>query len=151
MTFSTQRTLSFAQRCASPTSRTKTWGVRYLHSSRLCREQYFNANQQTFHKVALNEHAEDKVVLVDFYASWCNPCKMISPILEKLSGDTTVKTGSGRSLDLITIDTDKEFELAHKYHIRSLPTVMAFKDGKPVDHFVGALNEAGVNKFLQRV
>ncbi|KAH7889575.1 thioredoxin-like protein [Phlebopus sp. FC_14] len=106
---------------------------------------------QTFEKVALNEDASNKVVLVDFYADWCGPCKMISPILEKLTADATVRTGSGRSLHLVTVDTDKEIELGHKYQIRSLPTVMAFKDGKPVDHFVGALNEADVRSFLERV
>ncbi|KIJ10491.1 hypothetical protein PAXINDRAFT_16495 [Paxillus involutus ATCC 200175] len=125
--------------------------LRRLHSSPQCREQYFDANQQIFNRVALNEHAKDKIVLVDFYADWCNPCKLISPILEKLSGNSTIKAGSGRSLDLVTIDTDKEFELAQKYHIRSLPTVMAFKDGKPVDHFIGALDEISIKKFLERV
>ncbi|KIJ69075.1 hypothetical protein HYDPIDRAFT_105645 [Hydnomerulius pinastri MD-312] len=151
MSFNTQRTLAFAQRCARSASKTNSRTVRHLHLSRPCREQFFAANQQTFEKVALNEDARDKVVLVDFYADWCNPCKMISPILEKLTGDATLKTGSGRSLDLVTVDTDKEFELAKQYHIRSLPTVMAFKDGKPVDHFIGALNEAGIKKFLERV
>lgn len=99
---------------------------------------------------------------------------MISPILEKLTGDTNIKTGSGRSLDLVTVDTDKELELAHKYQvshcigclvhalfmphgiihvlqIRSLPTVMAFKDGKPVHQFIGALSEGDIKKFLQRL
>ncbi|KAF9246433.1 thioredoxin-like protein [Melanogaster broomeanus] len=152
MAFRAQRTLSVcAQRWTGPGSRSSTWNMRYLHSSRPCHEQYFNADQQTFNKVVLNEHANNKVILVDFYADWCNPCKMISPILEKLTGDATTKTGSGRSLDLVTVDTDKEFELAQKYHIRSLPTVMAFKDGKPVDHFIGALNEVAVKKFLERV
>ncbi|KIL00928.1 hypothetical protein PAXRUDRAFT_128795 [Paxillus rubicundulus Ve08.2h10] len=128
-----------------------TFSMRYLHSSPRCREQYLDANQETFNKVVLNEYAKDKIVLVDFYADWCNPCKIISPILEKLAGNATIKTSSGRSLDLVTIDTDKEFELAQKYHIRSLPTVMAFKDGKLVDHFIGALNEASIKKFIEQV
>ncbi|KAG6376234.1 thioredoxin-like protein [Boletus reticuloceps] len=82
---------------------------------------------------------------------WCRPCKMISPILEKLTGDTNIKTGSGCSLDLVTVDTDKEFELAQKHQIRSLPTVMAFKDGKPINHFIGALSEGDVRKFIQQL
>lgn len=93
---------------------------------------------------------------------------MISPILEKLTEDSNVKTGSGRALDLVTVDTDKESELAQRYRvslplccscftaeqgfqIRSLPTVMAFKDGKPVNHFIGALSEGAVRKFLQQL
>ncbi|KAH7926660.1 thioredoxin-like protein [Leucogyrophana mollusca] len=125
--------------------------LRQFHSMSRWQEQYFNANQETFNKVALNKTASDKVVLVDFYADWCNPCKMISPILEKLTSDAAVKTGSGRSLDLVTVNTDEEFDLAQKYKIRSLPTVVAFKDGKVADQFIGALNEVGIRKFLEKV
>ncbi|CAL1705292.1 unnamed protein product [Somion occarium] len=119
---------------------------------------------------------KDKVVLVDFYAEcvpscyssylfrtfkincvhifiylrrWCNPCKMLSPILEKLTEDSSVKTGSGKPLDLVTVDTDSEVELAQQFQIRSLPTVIAFKDGKPVSQFMGAMPEPSVRNFLQ--
>ncbi|KAG0705094.1 thioredoxin-like protein [Suillus ampliporus] len=105
----------------------------------------------TFDKVALNSTASHKVVLVDFYADWCNPCKMISPLLEKLTSDATVKTGSGRSLDLVTVDSDAEFELAAKYQVRALPTVIAFRDGQKVDQFVGALNEGAIRQFLAKL
>ncbi|OJA18763.1 hypothetical protein AZE42_01626 [Rhizopogon vesiculosus] len=106
-----------------------------------------------FDKVVLNPDPppSDRVVLVDFYAEWCNPCKMISPLLEKLTSDATVKTGSGHSLDLVTVDTDTEFDLAAKYQVRALPTVIAFKDGKQVDQFVGALNEAAIRHFLGKL
>jgi len=89
--------------------------------------------------------------LVDFYADWCSPCKLLSPVLEKLTSDPEVKSGSGRPLDLVTVDTDAQFDLGQKFQVRSLPTVIAFKDGKPVDKFVGALNEVGVRDFLARV
>ncbi|KAJ8589169.1 thioredoxin-like protein [Rhizopogon salebrosus TDB-379] len=124
--------------------------LRQFHRSAKCQEHYLNANAQTFEKVATNP-ANDKVVLVDFYADWCNPCKMISPLLEKVTSDETVKTGSGRSLDLVTVDTDAEYELAAKYQVRALPTVVAFRDGKKVDQFVGALNEAAIRHFLDKV
>ncbi|KAI0929064.1 hypothetical protein AcW1_006113 [Taiwanofungus camphoratus] len=83
--------------------------------------------------------------------SWCGPCKMLSPILEKLTADPSVKSGSGRPVDLVTVDTDTETELAMKYKIRSLPTVIAFKDGEAVSQFIGGVPEASVRKFLQSV
>ncbi|KAF8136447.1 thioredoxin-like protein [Boletus edulis] len=151
MLFHGQQVLALARRHANLASKTKQWNICAFHSSQWCRKQYLDASQKTFNEVALDEHANDKVVLVDFYAEWCRPCKMISPILEKLTGDTHIKTGSGRSLDLVTVDTEKEFELAQKYQIRSLPTVMAFKDGKPMNHFIGALGEGDVRKFIQQL
>lgn len=56
-------------------------------------------------------------MLTVVYDRWCNPCKMISPLLEKLTSDDTVKTGSGRSLDLVTVDTDSHFILALRYMV----------------------------------
>jgi len=99
----------------------------------------------------LNTTAKEKIVLVDFYADWCNPCKTLTPVLKSLTVDASVKTGSGSSLDLVTVDTDQRYELAQKYQIRSLPTVIAFKGGKPVDKFIGVLNEVGVRQFLAKV
>ncbi|KAH9833016.1 thioredoxin-like protein [Rhodofomes roseus] len=101
---------------------------------------------QTFKKAVSNE---DKVVLVDFYADWCNPCKMLSPILENIATDPEVQTASGAGVDLVTVDTDTEMELAAEHNIRGLPTVVAFRDGKPVNKFVGALPEAQVRAFLR--
>ncbi|KAN0077199.1 Thioredoxin-like fold [Tylopilus felleus] len=146
-----QNTLALARRRADVATKAQAWNIRAFHSSQRCRKHYLNVNQRTFNQVALNEHATDKVVLVDFYADWCRPCKMISPILEKLTEDSSIKTASERSLDLVTVDTDKEFELAQKYQIRSLPTVMAFRDGKLINHFIGALSEGDVRKFLQQL
>ncbi|KAF8559664.1 thioredoxin-like protein [Imleria badia] len=152
MLFHGQRAFALAQRRANLASKAKLWNMRAaFHSSQWCRKQYLDASQKTFNEVALNEQASDKVVLVDFYADWCGPCKMISPILKKLTEDANIKTGSGRFLDLVTVDTDKEFELAQKYQIRSLPTVMAFKDAKPINHFIGALSEGDIKRFLQQL
>ncbi|KIP08908.1 hypothetical protein PHLGIDRAFT_68626, partial [Phlebiopsis gigantea 11061_1 CR5-6] len=101
----------------------------------------------TFKEAIANK---EKVVLVDFYADWCGPCKMISPILERLTSDAEVKTGSGSALDLVTVDTDAQTSLAQEYKvISSLPTVIAFKDGKPVSQFIGAMPEGSVRNFLK--
>jgi len=125
--------------------------ARYFHATSRRAEQFLNANEETFAKVISNATAKHKVVLVDFYADWCNPCRILSPILEKLAEDSSIKTGSGSSIDLVTVDTDRQITLAQKYQIRSLPTVMAFKDGKPIEQFIGAQNEAGVRQFLRKV
>ncbi|KAL4067719.1 thioredoxin-like protein [Scleroderma citrinum] len=89
--------------------------------------------------------------LLHFRFSWCGPCKVISPVLRKLTGDPSLKTGSGRSVDLVTVDIEKHTELAQQYRVSSLPTVIAFRDGLPVDHFIGALGVDAIKKFLQRL
>ncbi|KAA1469213.1 thioredoxin-like protein [Dentipellis sp. KUC8613] len=114
-------------------------------------KHYLNADRATFDKLTSAAHTADRVVLVDFYAEWCNPCKILSPILEKLAADESTKSGTGRAVDLVTIDTDAEVGLAAQFDVRSIPTVYAFKDGKPVEHFVGAMNEAGVRRFLEHL
>jgi len=98
------------------------------------------------------ERTKDKVVLVDFYADWCGPCKMLSPVLEKLTSEEApepLKTGSGLPVDLVTVDVDTETDLARRFQIGSIPTVLAFKDGKAVKTFVGATNEAGIKNFVK--
>jgi len=114
-------------------------------------QHFLNVDSQGFEAAISAKRSEGKVILVDFYADWCGPCKTLSPILERLTENASVKSGSGRSLDLVTVDTDNETELAVKYGIRSLPTVIAFRDGQPVTKFMGALPEASVRKFLETV
>lgn len=90
-------------------------------------------------------------MLVDFYAEWCGPCKVLSPVLEKVAGDIETKTGSGRPIDLVTVDTDVHGALAQKHQVRALPTVVAFRDGEPVKLFVGAMPEPAVRRFLEEI
>ncbi|OSX65351.1 hypothetical protein POSPLADRAFT_1069371 [Postia placenta MAD-698-R-SB12] len=111
--------------------------VRSFHSSIRRHEQFLNADSATFQKAVANK---DKVVLVDFYATWCQPCKMLSPILEKIAADPSTNT------DLVTVDTDEHSDLAMEYEVAALPTVVAFKGGKPVSRFVGALHEHDPHK-----
>jgi len=93
---------------------------------------------------------KDRLILVDFYADWCGPCKTISPILKKLTSE--LKSKDGNPIDLITVDTDSEesIPLAAMHKIRALPTVIAFKDGKPVDQFVGAIPEESIKEFIAK-
>ncbi|MGL5000242.1 MAG: thioredoxin [Cetobacterium sp.] len=77
-----------------------------------------------------NEVVESKgIVLVDFWADWCGPCKMLAPTLEELSEETTAK--------ICKVNVDESGELAGDYGIRSIPTMIVFKDGVKVDQIVG--------------
>ncbi|KAI8814361.1 thioredoxin-like protein, partial [Cladochytrium replicatum] len=83
-------------------------------------------------------------VLVDFYATWCGPCKLLAPVLQK-----AVKENE-KSI-LVKIDVDKNEEVAAKYEIVSLPTVIAFRNGEVLDQFTGLRNEREVKQFLDSV
>lgn len=83
-------------------------------------------------------------VLVDFWAPWCGPCKVIGPLLEKMETEY-----AGR-FKLVKIDSDKEQELSQAFGIRSIPTCVLMMNGKPVDGFTGALPEGQIKAFLDK-
>lgn len=75
----------------------------------------------------------DKPVLVDFYATWCGPCKMISPIIDQLATEMEDKA------KVVKIDVDQARDVASKYKVMSVPTLMIFKNGEVVDQILGAV------------
>ncbi|MEN8175694.1 MAG: thioredoxin [Pseudomonadota bacterium] len=98
---------------------------------------------ESFQSVVL-EGSRRQPVLVDFWAAWCGPCKVLTPVLEQLA-----EVYGGNFL-LAKINTEEEQGLAAQFGIRSIPTCKLFKDGQAVDEFVGALPEGDIRTFLDR-
>ena len=88
-----------------------------------------------------NETAKGKV-LVDFFATWCGPCKMLAPIVEKVASEH-------EDINVLKIDVDEVPDVAAKYGIRSIPTLILFEDGKAVDMKLGFMPEESVLRFAK--
>lgn len=88
-----------------------------------------------------NEVLKEKIVFVDFFAKWCGPCKMISPIIDNISNDITDVT-------FVKVDIDESSELANMFGIMSIPTLLIFKDGKLVNKSVGFMSKDEIIKFI---
>ena len=103
----------------------------------------FDATTETFEAEVLQKSMQTPV-LVDFWATWCGPCKTLGPILEKLAGEYN---GAFR---LAKVDVDKEQEIGAAFQIRSVPTVFLVKGGQIVDGFPGAVPESQLREFLKQ-
>lgn len=89
--------------------------------------------------------SHEQLVLVDFWAPWCGPCRMLGPVLEQAEARASGK------VRLVKINSDENMELSARFGVRSIPFVLAFRDGEPVDQFVGALPLGQVEAFIERL
>lgn len=103
-----------------------------------------DANQTSFSRDVI-EASRETPVLVDFWAPWCGPCRMLGPMLEKLEAEY------GGRFRLVKVNSDQNPELAAQFRVRSIPYVVAFVDGQPVDAFVGVLPEGQLRAFLAKL
>ena len=89
--------------------------------------------------------SSEQPVLVDFWAEWCAPCKMIAPIVEELSNEYQGQ------VKFTIVDVDENPEVAQKYGVRGIPTLLIFNDGAPVDQLVGALPKKTIKDKLENL
>jgi putative thioredoxin len=102
------------------------------------------ATDENFDRTVI-EASKERPVVVDLWAAWCGPCRTLGPILEKVADER------GGQILLAKLDVDANPYTARQFGVQSIPTVVAFKDGRPVDGFIGAIPEPMVNEFVDRL
>ncbi|MDQ0158872.1 thioredoxin [Alkalibacillus salilacus] len=98
-----------------------------------------NATDQTF-----AEETSEGLVLVDFWAAWCGPCKMIAPVLEELDSE------KNDEVKIVKLDVDENQETAQKYGVMSIPTLIMFKDGEQVDQAHGFQPKEALEELVEK-
>ena len=93
-----------------------------------------NVNSNNFNEIVINS---DKPVLMDFWAPWCGPCRMVVPIIEEIAEERS-------DITVVKVNVDEERELAMKFGVMSIPTLVVVKEGKIVSQAVGARNKAQI-------
>lgn len=105
------------------------------------------ANTTTLNVDSFDEaiSTSENPVLVDFWAEWCGPCKMIAPVLDEIAAENGDKITIGK------VNVDENPDLARRFEVMSIPTLIVFKNGEPVKRLVGAKNKAGLMDDLSDI
>ena len=98
-----------------------------------------NLNEKNFEEEALKS---EKPVLIDFWASWCGPCKMMSPVIDEIAEEF------GETIKVCKVNIDEERNLAAKYNVMSIPTFIALKNGKEVGRTIGVQEKKEITRML---
>ena len=114
-------------------------GERAMFTATKQQDKVHYANGTNFNQLVLNA---DVPVLVDFYADWCGPCKMIAPVLEELAQEAN-------GAKIVKVNVDENPQLAARYGISSIPSLLIFKDGEVVDQHVGLANKAQLRSMMK--
>lgn len=100
-----------------------------------------NLTSENFEKEVLKE---EKPILIDFWAAWCGPCKMMGPVVEQIAEDTR------DTAKICKLNIDEELNLATKYNVMSIPTFILFKNGKEVERMIGAMPKEELMKIFEK-
>jgi len=103
-------------------------------------EKIVNVTADNFDEAVLKS---DKPVLVDFWAEWCGPCRMVAPTLEEIADENDKVT-------IAKVDVDQEQELAFRFQVSSIPTFILFKNGEVADRMMGAMPKASFENLIER-
>jgi thioredoxin 1 len=130
--------LNSTPKSSNPVKNTKSIGS--IHTPSVPKVNFNIQDEDEFKKRVIEN---EKIVIVDFHASWCGPCKILGPKLEKIVGNFNGKAVFAK------VDIDQLTDLALDYKVNSVPTVVAIKNGKEVGKFVGIMDDDRLKKFVK--